>query len=125
MTRRSGTRIQLRFPVVAALAAAACGWPASALVVALGAPAPTADAGVAEVVASTPPIRHPRPLPVLATSLVLAALAFGVAVRVHPAAIAAAGRWLVASGLPMAIIDARQHRLPDVLTAARLARRPA
>jgi leader peptidase (prepilin peptidase) / N-methyltransferase len=52
------------------------------------------------------------------TSLILAALAFGITVRVHPAAVAAAGCWLAACGIPMAIIDARHRRLPDVLTGA-------
>jgi leader peptidase (prepilin peptidase) / N-methyltransferase len=112
--------MQLLFPVAAAVAAAACGWPASALVVALGAPTPPA-ATAAEADLGAPPIRAARLLPVLLTSLVLAALAFGIAVRLHPAAVAAAGCWLAACGVPMAIIDARNRRLPDVLTGACLA----
>ncbi|MGB6453070.1 MAG: prepilin peptidase, partial [Streptosporangiaceae bacterium] len=69
----------------------------------------------------TAPTRHPRPLVVLLTSLVLAALTFGIAVRLHPPAVAAAGCWLAACGVPMAIIDVRQRRLPDALTGACLA----
>lgn len=114
--------MQLLFPVAAAVATAACGWPASALVVALSAPTPAAATpGAADAGAGTPPIRPARPLPVLLISLVLAALAFGVAVRLHPAAVAAAGCWLAACGVPMAIIDTRHRRLPDVLTGACLA----
>ncbi len=117
----------LLFPAGAALVAAACGWPACAVVVSLGSPAPvTAAAGAADAAATTSggqatPTHHAGLAAVLVMSLVLAALAFGIAVRVHPAAAAAAGCWLAASGTPMAIIDARLRRLPDALTGACLA----
>jgi leader peptidase (prepilin peptidase)/N-methyltransferase len=114
--------MHLLFPLAAAVAAAACGWPASTLVVTLGTPASAASAGAAdmeEAVSGT--AGHARPFAVLTTSLVLAVLAFGVAIRLHPAAVAVAGCWLAVCGVPMAIIDARWRRLPDVLTGACLA----
>ncbi len=118
--------MQLLFPIGAAIAAAACGWPASALVVALGTPGTaaadrSADVAVADAGRSSAPPRRTGPLGILATSLVLAVLAFGVATRLHPAEVAAAGCWLIACGVPLAIIDVRQRRLPDVLTGACLA----
>jgi leader peptidase (prepilin peptidase) / N-methyltransferase len=113
--------MHLLFPVAAAVVAAACGWPACELVVALGTPppAPAAD-GSAEAGAATSG-GLTGPAAILLTSLILAALAFGIAVRVHPAVVAAAGCWLAACGMPMAIIDARYRRLPDALTGACLA----
>jgi leader peptidase (prepilin peptidase) / N-methyltransferase len=36
----------------------------------------------------------------------------------HPWPVAAAAGWLVICGVPLAVIDAREHRLPDVLTGA-------
>jgi leader peptidase (prepilin peptidase) / N-methyltransferase len=118
--------MQLLFPVAAAVVAGACGWPATKLVVALGTPTPAATAGAANAEAATSggrarPASHRGPTSVLATSLFLAALAFGIAARLHPAEAAAAGCWLAACGLPMATIDARQRRLPDALTGACLA----
>jgi leader peptidase (prepilin peptidase) / N-methyltransferase len=119
--------MDLLFPVAAAAVAAACGRPASALVAALGAPTPAVAAdGAAEptvtaIGAEARPARHAGLAAVLMTSLVLAALAFGVALRLHPPEVAAAGCWLAACGMPMAIIDAQQHRLPDALTGGCLA----
>jgi leader peptidase (prepilin peptidase) / N-methyltransferase len=118
--------MHLLFPVAAAVVAATCGWPACELVVALGTPTPAAAAdGSAEAGAATSgltgPARQAGPVAILLTSLILAALAFGIAVQVHPALVAAAGCWLAACGTPMAIIDARYRRLPDVLTGACLA----
>jgi leader peptidase (prepilin peptidase)/N-methyltransferase len=46
----------------------------------------------------------------------LAALTFGVCLRLHPALVAAAGSWLTLCGVPLAFVDARVRRLPDVLT---------
>lgn len=119
--------MHLLFPVAAALVAAVCGWPACALVVSFGAggPAPAAD-GAADAAAAASgglagSARRAAPIAILLTSLALAALAFGIAVRVHPAAVAVASCWLAACGMPMAIIDARQRRLPDALTGACLA----
>jgi leader peptidase (prepilin peptidase) / N-methyltransferase len=125
--------MHLLFPVAAAVVAAACGWPACELVVALGTPPPapaadgSAEAGAATSAGLTGPARRPWPVrrawptAILLTSLILAALAFGIAVRVHPPVVAAAGCWLAACGMPMAIIDARYRRLPDALTGACLA----
>jgi leader peptidase (prepilin peptidase) / N-methyltransferase len=119
--------MHLLFPVAAALVAAASGWPACELVVALGTPGPApaadevADAGAATGGGLARPTRRAGPAAILLTSLILAALAFGVAVRVHPAVVAAAGCWLAACGMPMAVIDARHRRLPDALTGACLA----
>lgn len=114
--------MHLVFPVAAAVVAAACGWPASALVVAFGPPgrASPGDDSVATR-AGAAPNWHARPVAVFVTSLVLAGLAFGIAIRLHPAAAAAAGCWLAACGVPMAVIDIRQRRLPDALTGACLA----
>ncbi len=119
--------MHLMFPVAAALVAVALAWPASELVAALGAPTPAAPAdGPADLGAATRggrarPAGHAGPAAVLVTSLILAALAFGIAVRLHPAVVAAAGCWLAVCGMPMAIVDARQRRLPDALTGACLA----
>jgi leader peptidase (prepilin peptidase) / N-methyltransferase len=116
--------MHLLFPVTAAVVAAGCGWPACELVIALGTPRPAAvaeaaaDAGAATSGGLNRPARRAGPAAILLMSLILAALAFGIAVRVHPAAVAAAGCWLAACGIPMAIIDARHRRLPDVLTGA-------
>lgn len=114
--------MHLAFPVAAAVVAAACGWPASALAVAFGTPG-RASPGDESVVtrAGAAANRHARPVAVFVTSLVLAGLAFGIAIRLHPAAAAAAGCWLAACGVPMAVIDIRQRRLPDALTGACLA----
>jgi leader peptidase (prepilin peptidase) / N-methyltransferase len=119
--------MHLLFPVSAALVAAACGWPASELAIALGTPAQAAaaDAPADPVPAArrwpARPARRARPTTVLLASLILAAVAFGIAVRLHPAEVAAAGCWVAACGMPMAIIDVRQRRLPDALTGACLA----
>jgi leader peptidase (prepilin peptidase) / N-methyltransferase len=119
--------MHLPFSIAAALVAAACGWPVCELVVALGAPVPAAatdgaaGAGAATGGALATPARRAPPAAVLVTSLILAALAFGIAVRLHPAAVAAAGCWLAACGMPLAIFDARHRRLPDALTGACLA----
>jgi leader peptidase (prepilin peptidase) / N-methyltransferase len=116
--------MHLLFPFGAALVAAACGWPASELAIVLGTPAHTAAAdapGDAGAVTSGRPARRARRITVLVTSLILAAIAFGIAIRLRPAEVAAAGCWLAACGMPMAIIDARHRRLPDALTGACLA----
>jgi leader peptidase (prepilin peptidase)/N-methyltransferase len=122
------------FAIAAAAAVAACGWPACAVVGRLGTTTVSAGATAAdaasvredgpETAAHAQPAdtaREPaRPgvAAVILISAVLAALAFGVAVRLHPALVAAAGCWLVACGVPLAIIDVRIRRLPDVLTGA-------
>jgi leader peptidase (prepilin peptidase) / N-methyltransferase len=60
-------------------------------------------------------------LPLLSTGTVTALLLAAVSYRVHPWPVAAAAGWLVICGVPLAIIDAREHRLPDVLTGAAFA----
>jgi leader peptidase (prepilin peptidase) / N-methyltransferase len=50
----------------------------------------------------------------LATAILLAAVGY----RVHPWPVLAAAAWLVLCSVPLAFIDARAQRLPDVLTAA-------
>ncbi len=100
--------------------AAAGGWPAASAIDALGG-RPAGDA-VGEGRGSGH--ADPRPPPTASTwpiSLLLAAAAFAVAVRLHPALVAAAGCWLVVCGVPLAVIDVRVRRLPDVLTGASLA----
>jgi leader peptidase (prepilin peptidase) / N-methyltransferase len=59
--------------------------------------------------------------PLLLTGAVTALLLAAVSYRVHPWPVAAAAGWLVICGVPLALIDAREHRLPDVLTGAALA----
>jgi leader peptidase (prepilin peptidase) / N-methyltransferase len=118
--------MHLLFPMAAALVAAVCGWPACELVVALGPPraapvAGAADAGAGTGAGFSRSARRAGPAAILLASLTLAALAFGIAVRVHPAAVAVAGCWLAACGLPMAIIDVRYRRLPNALTGTCLA----
>jgi leader peptidase (prepilin peptidase) / N-methyltransferase len=56
-------------------------------------------------------------LTVAVTVLLLAAVSY----RMHPWPVAAAAGWLVICGVPLAVIDAREHRLPDVLTGAAFA----
>ena len=81
-----------------AAAAAACGWPAAAVVGALTRPAP----------ASLP---ASWPIPAL-----LAVLVFALSARLESPAVAAAACWLAICGVPLAVIDIRTRRLPDVLT---------
>jgi leader peptidase (prepilin peptidase) / N-methyltransferase len=45
-------------------------------------------------------------------------VSFCVANRLQPVLVALAGCWLAACGVPLALIDARTRRLPDVLTGA-------
>jgi leader peptidase (prepilin peptidase) / N-methyltransferase len=59
--------------------------------------------------------------PLLLTGAVTALLLAAVSYRVHPWPVAAAAGWLVICGVPLALIDARERRLPDVLTGAALA----
>jgi leader peptidase (prepilin peptidase) / N-methyltransferase len=59
--------------------------------------------------------------PLLSTGAVAALLLAAVSYRVHPWPVAAAAGWLVICGVPLAVIDAREHRLPDVLTGAAFA----
>jgi leader peptidase (prepilin peptidase)/N-methyltransferase len=110
--------MSLAYGLGAAAAAAACGWPAAAAIDQLARrPADAIDHG-------GDPSAHAPPravLDCLLSCLLLAGLAFAVAARVHPAIVAAAGCWLVVSGVPLAVIDVRVRRLPDVLTGTSLA----
>jgi leader peptidase (prepilin peptidase)/N-methyltransferase len=99
--------VSLAAALAAAAVAAACGWPAAALIGALGVPA---GPDGAEPSVSLPP----RWL----ISAVLALLAFAVCARLRPGPVAVAGVWLVLCGVPLAVIDTRVRRLPDVLTLA-------
>jgi leader peptidase (prepilin peptidase)/N-methyltransferase len=96
----------LAFPVTAAVLAAGCGWPASAMVHAYTVPAATAPGD--------------RPLAVRQAPLLVAAamaiLAFAAAWWVHPALVACAACWLAVCAVPLAAIDASARRLPDPLT---------
>jgi leader peptidase (prepilin peptidase) / N-methyltransferase len=56
--------------------------------------------------------------PAWSAGLVTAVLLAAIGYRVHPWPVLAAAAWLVICGVPLALIDARAHRLPDVLTAA-------
>jgi leader peptidase (prepilin peptidase)/N-methyltransferase len=56
--------------------------------------------------------------PLLLTGTVTAVLLAAVSYRVHPWPVAAAAGWLVICGVPLAFIDARVRRLPNVLTGA-------
>lgn len=138
--------MSLAFPVAAAVVAAACGWPASAVIAAFSARPEGADpvtAGTASTdaradgadgadrlsrdpgrtgpVASAQPVSRPAPaLPWLAAAI-MAGLAFAAAARLHPASVAVAACWLVICGLPLTVIDVRVRRLPDVLTGAAFA----
>jgi leader peptidase (prepilin peptidase)/N-methyltransferase len=55
--------------------------------------------------------------PPLAVELATAVLFGGLAARVHPGLVLAAGCWLAACAVPLAWIDAAVQRLPDALTA--------
>jgi len=92
--------MNLVFATVAVVVAAASGWPASALIARFG--------------GST----APRPW---VTALVTAALVIVVTARVHELLVASAVGWLVICGVPLAVIDSKVRRLPDVLTGACLA----
>jgi leader peptidase (prepilin peptidase) / N-methyltransferase len=60
----------------------------------------------------------PPPLTVeLTTALLLGALA----ARVHPGLVLAAACWLALCSVPLAYIDAKVHRLPDILTGSAFA----
>ena len=129
----------LAFALGAAAASGACGWPAGATIDALSrrlaGAADSADAtsqhdtgartsvNAAELAHASS--QHHAGAHTTVGSwllpLLLAATAFGVAVRLQPALVAAAGCWLVVCGVPLAIIDIRVRRLPDVLTGACLA----
>ncbi len=89
-------------PVLAAVVAAAGGWPASAV---------SYHRYCTRMPAIGPPI----------TALAIAMLAFAAADRLHPALVATAGCWLVFVGTPLTVIDAVQRRLPDMLTGATFA----
>ena len=96
--------MNLAFAVAAVAVATASGWPASAAI------ATFSDSP------SAPRYRSAVPM-----ALVTAALVLVVAMRVHQLLLASAVGWLVLLGVPLAVIDSRVRRLPDVLTGACLA----
>jgi len=112
--------VVLAFPIGAAVVAAVCGWPGSYLAVGLSEPGETTPSR-AEPAARVAAAGRPAGKALLASALVLAALSFAAAVRVHPMAIACAACWLVICGLPLTVSDMRSRRLPDVLTWASFA----
>ncbi len=134
--------MNLAFGIAAAVAGAACGWPASKAIAAFSAarrglrgvrrrpcPAPACRklAGArrkrpgARRSGLSPGARGNRwILPVLAAAA-MGVLAGAAALRLHPAGAAIAGCWLASCGLPLAVIDVRASRLPDALTATALA----
>jgi leader peptidase (prepilin peptidase) / N-methyltransferase len=121
------------FTLGAAALAAACAWPASAAIFALGVPAgapprpcPRCDAPAA--LASRVPLRArcracraaigPA---VLLAAVPMAVLAGAGAALVRPYLVACAACWLAVCAVPLAAIDAAAHRLPDALTGAAFA----
>jgi leader peptidase (prepilin peptidase) / N-methyltransferase len=119
--------------VIAAILAAACAWPASAIIFSLsgpaGAPPPACPAcAAAAPVSGVLPVR-PRcraclaavgPSPLL-LAVPLALLAGAGAGLVHPYLVAGAACWLAVCSVPLAVIDSAVHRLPDKLTGAAFA----
>jgi len=91
--------MNLAFAIAAVVVAAASGWPANVLIARLS------NAAAAQRSWST-----------LLLAVVAAALVLLVAVRLHQLLVASAVGWLVLAGVPLAVIDARVRRLPDVLT---------
>ena len=131
--------MNLAFGIAAAVAGAACGWPASKAIAAFSAAAgdsarepaglqPAGTGGELDSSGLSPgrgalsPGAGPNRwlLPVLAAAA-MSVLAGVAALRLHPAGAAIAGCWLASCGLPLAVIDVRVSRLPDALTAAALA----
>jgi leader peptidase (prepilin peptidase)/N-methyltransferase len=111
--------MSLAFAACSATAAAACGWPASALIEAAG-PWPGVGSGPAGLASQAQDRWRTAARPWL-LALLLAAAAWTIAVRLHPALVAAAGCWLAICGVPLAAIDVRVRRLPDGLTGTSLA----
>jgi leader peptidase (prepilin peptidase) / N-methyltransferase len=116
----------------AAVTGLALAWPQRALIAAFR---PAADAPAA---ACPPPVpdsqalagpitggvstrrrQHdmPRPPSLATVGLMTAVLLAALSWRVHPWPVLGASACLVACGVPMAFIDMRLHRLPDLLTA--------
>jgi leader peptidase (prepilin peptidase) / N-methyltransferase len=121
------------FPLGAAALAAACGWPASAAIFALGVPAgasprPCPRCGAPAALASRLPVRAAcrqcraaiGPA-VLMTAVPMAVLAGAAAALVRPYPVACAACWLALCAVPLAAIDAAARRLPDPLTGAAFA----
>lgn len=91
--------MSLAFAIAAVAVAAASGWPASAAIAAF----------------SGSPVA-PRHRSALLIGLASAALVLAVALRLHQLLVASADGWLVLAGVPLAVIDVRARRLPDMLT---------
>jgi leader peptidase (prepilin peptidase) / N-methyltransferase len=113
-----GSTMSLAFAIIAAALAAACGWPARAAIATFRAQAGQAAqaAQAAHEIDGQPDVAAQWLTPFLS-----AVLALTVALRLHPGLVAAAGCWLVVCGVPLAVIDIRVRRLPDLLTGACIA----
>jgi leader peptidase (prepilin peptidase) / N-methyltransferase len=132
-------RVSPALVAVAAVLAAASGWPASAIIfsfsVPAGIPAPACPACAASDPVPGPLTLRPGPAPhagrrhcracgaavgpsPLLLAVPLALLAAAAATLVHPALVAAAACWLVVCAVPLAAIDVAVRRLPDALTGA-------
>jgi leader peptidase (prepilin peptidase) / N-methyltransferase len=111
--------MSLAFAACSAAVAAACAWPASALIDA-AARAGAESTRSATIAGQAEYRRHTAGVP-LVLALLSAASAWTAAVRLHPALVAAAACWLTICGMPLAAIDFRIRRLPNGLTATSLA----
>jgi leader peptidase (prepilin peptidase) / N-methyltransferase len=121
------------FPLAAAALAAACGWPASAAIFALGVPVgapprrcPRCDAAaaLASRLALRPRCRACRAIigpTVLLAAVPMAVLAGAAAALVRPDLVACAACWLAVCAVPLTAVDAAVHRLPDPLTGGAFA----
>ena len=131
--------MNLALSFIAAAVAAACGWPAAGIVVALSATPGSGTAGLGTPGAGTAgsgtagtgggPSSVPAPDPAAVapragrhaaalTALIMAAVVLLVTLRLHQEMLAIACDWLVVCGLPLSLIDIRVRRLPDPLTTA-------
>lgn len=117
----------LAFALAAAAVATVAAWPASAIIRTLTAgreplsadPA-AADSAAADSAPGRPPGRDSERWQIVTLAAGMAAAALAVALSVRPALVVVAGCWLVICGGPLAVLDLRVRRLPDVLTAAAL-----
>jgi len=123
--------MSLAFSASSAAVAAACAWPASAVIGARTGAASSrpadADAPAYELrrTAADPRRMAADPRRTAADPRLLAALlaasAWGITLRLHPAMVAAAACWLIICGVPLAAVDVQSRRLPNALTASSLA----
>jgi leader peptidase (prepilin peptidase) / N-methyltransferase len=111
--------MNLVFAVAAVVVAAAAGWPASVLITTFCSGTATGSAGApASACAASAKRADWADLDTWLTALVMAGLVLVVTVRLHQILMASAVGWLVLCGVPLAVIDSRVRRLPDLLTGA-------